>query len=154
DSAWRTVDLPHDWSIEDLENPAPPNRVGPFDSHAEGGTATGFTLGGEGWYRKRFRIGDLPADAHAEILFDGIYTAADVWLNGQLLGNHLHGYSPFAYDLTPHLRRRSENVIAVRVRNIGKNSRWYSGSGIYRAVRLDVFTEPARIARWGVAAWT
>src|SRR5262245_41523660 len=60
DAAWRTVDLPHDWSIEDLPNPAPPRRVGPFDASAEGARDTGFTLGGEGWYRKRFHVGDLP----------------------------------------------------------------------------------------------
>jgi beta-galactosidase len=152
DSGWRTVDLPHDWSIEDLPDPTPPSRVGPFDAGAEGKTATGFTVGGEGWYRKRFEVGTLPA--RAEILFDGVYMNSDVWLNGHFLGNHPYGYTPFAYDLTPYLRAGGENVLAVRVRNLGRNSRWYSGSGIYRPVSLDVFAEPARVARWGVSAWT
>jgi beta-galactosidase len=151
DGAWRTVDLPHDWSIEDLPNPTPPSRVGPFDAGAEGKTATGFTVGGEGWYRRRFAVGTLPA--RAEILFDGVYMNSDVWLNGHWLGNHPYGYTPFAYDLTPYLHA-GENVLAVRVRNLGRNSRWYSGSGIYRPVSLDVFAEPARVSRWGVAAWT
>lgn len=152
DAVWRDVDLPHDWSIEDLADQAPPNRIGPFDSTAEGRTATGFTLGGEGWYRKRFRHPVAPA--RAEIVFAGVYMDCDVWLNGQHLGSHVFGYTPFAFDLTPHLRHGDENVIAVRVRNLGRNSRWYSGSGIYQPVTLDVFAEDSRLARWGVAAWT
>jgi beta-galactosidase len=152
DSGWRSVDLPHDWSVEDLPNPSPPNRVGPFDARNEGGANTGFTLGGEGWYRKRFRL--APEAAGAEIVFDGVYALSDVWLNGHLLGSRVHGYAPFAYDLTPHLDPTGENVIAVRVRNIGENARFYAGSGIYRSVTLNVFADPARIALWGVAAWT
>ena len=151
DGGWRLVDVPHDWSIEDL--PAGPGVVGPFDKAAVGGTATGFTVGGEGWYRKRFRL-DAPAGARVEVLFDGVYMNSDVWVNGRHLGAHPNGYTPFAYDLTPHLRPGAENVIAVRVRNLGQNSRWYSGSGIYRHVWLDVHPEPARIARWGAAVVT
>jgi beta-galactosidase len=153
DSTWRSVDLPHDWSIEDLPNPSPPNRVGPFDAKAEGGGGAGFVEGGEGWYRKRFRL-SLSPGAKVEIVFGGVYTVSEVWLNGHSLGTHVHGYTPFAYDLSPHLDPTGENVIAVRVRNVGKTTRFYSGSGIYRSVRLDVFPEGARIARWGVAAWT
>lgn len=152
DSAWRTVDLPHDWSIEDLGEETGARRVGPFDAASPGGTATAFTFGGEGWYRKRFQVTAAPAVA--EIIFDGVYTIADVWLNGERLGENVHGYVPFRFDLSPHLRGDSENVLAVRVRNLGKNSRWYSGSGIYRPVRLDVFAAQARIDRWGVHAWT
>lgn len=152
DAGWRSVDLPHDWSIEDL-SPGP-GRIGPFDKAADGGTASGFTLGGEGWYRKRFRLGELPADGRVEILFDGVAMVSDVWLNGHHLGDHVHSYTPFAYDLTPHLVRGGDNVLALRVRNIGRTSRWYSGSGIDRPVSIDVFAEPARVARWGVAAWT
>ena len=156
DSAWREVDLPHDWSIEDLAPvPAqvPPRIVGPFDRKAEGGTATGFTVGGEGWYRKHFRL-NVPASAHAEILFEGVYMNSDVWVNGQHLGNHPNGYTPFAVDVTPYLRRDGDNVVAVRVRNIGRNSRWYSGSGIYRHVWLDILPESARVTRFGVGVAT
>lgn len=151
DSSWREVHLPHDWSVEDI--PPGPGRVGPFDAQAEGGASTGYTLGGEGWYRKRFRLDRLPPDRRAEICFDGVYMVSDVWLNGQLLGTHAYGYTPFAFDLTPHLRE-GENVLAVRVRNQGQTSRWYSGSGIYRPVTIDVFAQEARISRWGVGAWT
>lgn len=152
DSAWRIVDLPHDWSVEDL--PPGPGRVGPFDENAEGGASTGFTVGGEGWYRKTFRLAALPPTARAEILFDGVYRVSDVWLNGQHLGTHVHGYTPFSYDLTPHLAVNGENVLAVRVRNLGQNSRWYSGSGIYRQVTVDIYPQATRVARWGIGAWT
>ena len=156
DSGWRAVDLPHDWSVEDLpaqSEDGKPRTVGPFDRKAPAGKATGFTVGGEGWYRKRFRQ-EKPAGGRVEILFEGIYMNSDVWVNGRHLGNHPYGYTPFARDLTPHLAADGDNVIAVRVRNLGKNSRWYSGSGIYRHVWLDVLPESSRIARWGVGIFT
>ena len=154
DAGWRPVDLPHDWSIEDVPGGHPPDQIGPFDRKAIGGIATGFTDGGEGWYRKHFRVDAYPADARIEVLFDGAYMDSEVWLNGHPLGDSVHGYIPFAFDLTPHLDRGGDNVIAVRVRNIGRNSRWYSGSGLYREVMLDVLPAVSRIARWGVGAWT
>ncbi len=154
DSAWRRVDLPHDWSIEDVPGGQAPDQLGPFTKTSAGTTATGFTEGGEGWYRKHFRLDGLPADARVEILFDGVHLESDVWLNGQKLGRNLNGYNPFAFDLTPHLVRGGDNVLAVRARNIGRNSRWYGGSGIYRDVRIDVLPAGARVARWGVGAWT
>ncbi len=150
DTNWRVVDVPHDWSIEDL----PGGTAGPFDKKSKGGTATGFTTGGEGWYRRHFRTDGLPSDARVEVLFDGVYLDSDAWLNGQRLGSNAHGYSPFAFDLTPHLDRKGDNVLAVRVRNLGRNSRWYAGSGVYRQVRLDVVPAKVRLARWGVGAWT
>src|SRR6266404_1529559 len=154
DSSWRTLDLPHDWSIEDLPMQEGTERVGPFDKKSPGGTATGFTIGGEGWYRRQFRVKGLPADARVDVLFEGVYMESDVWLNGRHLGNRVHGYTPFGYDLTPYLRAAGDNVLAVRVRNLGKNSRWYSGSGIYRSVTLDVLPEAAQVARWGVCVVT
>ena len=78
---------------------------------------------------------------------------SDVWLNGHLLGFHPYGYTSFAYDLTPYLNHDGENILAVRVRNEGQNSRWYSGSGIYRHVWLT-FTEKVRLPLWGVSVTT
>jgi beta-galactosidase len=167
DAAWRSLDLPHDFSIEALpprleENGAGalwgetalPARIGPFDSvESEGGRSTGWVVGGTGWYRKRFAANAVPAGRQAEIVFDGVYMNSDVWLNGQLLGNHPYGYTAFSYDLTPHLRRDGENVLAVRVRNEGRNSRWYSGSGIYRHVWLNV-TGEVRVPLWGIGVTT
>jgi beta-galactosidase len=153
DSGWRLLDLPHDFSVEDLPPRAAdangegtiwgttvlPTRVGPFDTElSAGGRDTGWFVGGTGWYRKRFSAAAVPADGQVEIVFDGVYMNSDVWLNGEPLGTHPYGYTPFAFDLTPHLRRTGENVLAVRVRNDGRNSRWYSGSGIYRHVRLNI----------------
>ena len=154
DSDWRTVDLPHDWSIEDVPGGKAPDQIGPFSKTAAGGLETGFTVGGEGWYRKHFRLNGLPKDSRVEVLFDGIYEESEVWLNGEPVGQYYYGYAPFAVDLTPALNRDGDNVLAVRVRNLGKNSRWYSGSGIYRQVTLDVLPGGARFARWGLTAWT
>jgi beta-galactosidase len=168
DRNWRVLDLPHDWSVEDLpslgyaENGAgslwgmsvAPTRTGPFDTElSQGGRDTGWFVGGTGWYRRRFSAAAVPADGQVEITFDGVYRNSDVWLNGELLGTHPYGYTTFSYDLTPHLRRTGENVLAVRVRNEGKNSRWYSGSGIYRHVWLDS-TGKIRIPKWGVSVTT
>nr|WP_281397076.1 sugar-binding domain-containing protein [Sphingobium boeckii] len=151
DSGWRTLDLPHDWSIEDLQPDAgDPARIrGPFDQKSAGRTDTGFTIGGEGWYRKRFQLEKSKA-GRVEIHFEGVYMDSDVWINGHKIGNHRNGYTPFAYDLTPFLAADGNNLIAVHARNLGHNARWYAGSGIYRNVWLDVTAEPARLDRWGV----
>jgi beta-galactosidase len=128
--------------------------VGPFSPESEGGPATGHTVGGTGWYRKHFALDAAEAGRLVSILFDGVYMDSDVWINGHHLGNRPYGYSAFAYDLTPHLKPAGgENLLSVRVRNEGKNSRWYSGSGIYRHVTLTT-TDPLRIARWGVVVTT
>ena len=126
-------------------------RVGPFDSGlSEGGASTGYFVGGTGWYRKHFILMPTDAGKHVTICFDGVYMNSDVWLNGHHLGNHPYGYTSFVYDLTDHLKPAGqENVLAVRVRNIGKNSRWYSGSGIYRHVWLTV-RDLVHVPVWGV----
>ncbi len=166
DAHWRLLDVPHDWSIEDRDVPAgangagtiwtegtPPTRTGPFDLLAsQGQGATGWTVGGTGWYRKTFAKPRLSQGGTAQIIFDGVYMNADVWLNGVHLGNHPYGYTEFAFDLTPHLRD-GENTIAVRVNNAGRNSRWYSGSGIFRKVWLSL-SGPLRIPVHGVYVTT
>jgi len=126
-------------------------RVGPFDpAQSAGGAATGYVVGGTGWYRKHFTLTPSDSGKKVTICFDGVYMNADVWLNGRHLGNHPYGYTPFVFDLTPYLKPAGqENVLAVQVKNTGKNSRWYSGSGIYRHVRLAV-ADPAHIPVWGV----
>ena len=146
DQNWRTLDLPHDWSIEDLPNQSD-SVIGPFSAKSVGATATGYTVGGIGWYRKHFTVNNS-ADKEVAIYFDGVYMNSDVYINGHHLGNHPYGYTPFTYDVTPYLQN-GENVIAVRVSNEGKNSRWYSGSGIYRHVWVTV-TPQLHIGQWGV----
>jgi len=143
DASWRILDLPHDWSIEDL-----PGTKSPFHTDAIGQVSTGFTVGGTGWYRKSFTMDAGNKDRKVYVQFDGIYMDADVWLNGQLLGNHPYGYTSFWYDITDKLKFGENNVLAVQVRNEGQNSRWYSGSGIYRHVWMRV-ADPVHIAPWG-----
>jgi beta-galactosidase len=154
DSQWRTVDLPHDWSIEDLPHQSPDTVSGPFSRYSIGKGATGWTVGGTGWYRKRMITEKEWQNKLVVIHFDGIYMNSDVWINGYHLGNHPYGYTPFYYDLSPYLKPvGEENVLAVRVRNEGLNSRWYSGSGIYRDVFLSV-NELVHIDQWGVCVTT
>jgi len=187
DSAWRQLDLPHDWSIEDLPNPTstdgsltdypsllvtknggpppgfspptPPTRIGPF-SHTEGVGATAYMVGGIGWYRKTFKTPELLGagrahgrSRHVELQFDGVYQNADVWINGAHLGFHPFGYTPFTFDITSYLNDSDANVVAVRVDNSGRTSRWYSGSGIYRHTWLTV-TGAVRVPARGVQITT
>jgi beta-galactosidase len=130
-------------------------RVGPFDTaESKGGGYTGHVVGGTGWYRKHFTLAPAEQGKRVIVRFDGVYMNADFWINGQALGNHPYGYTSFEFDLTPHLKPAGqENVIAVRVRNEGKNSRWYSGSGIYRHAWLTV-TDPIHVPTWGVFVTT
>ena len=167
DSRWRKLDLPHDWSIEDLTPVSAasgegtiwvggnaPTRIGPFDvALSAGQEATGWVVGGTAYYRKRFRMPASGEKSEIEIRFDGVYMNSDVWLNGQHVGFHPYGYTSFAYDLTPYLNQGGENILAVRVRNEGQNSRWYSGSGIYRHVWL-ILTEKVRLPLWAVSVTT
>ena len=143
DSKWRKIDLPHDWGIEDL-----PGAKSPFNPSAISQVSGGFTTGGTGWYRKQFTI---PADQKGKriiIQFDGVYMNATVFINGKNIAQHPYGYTSFSYDLTDMINFGGNNVIAVEVKNEGQNSRWYSGSGIYRHVWLKI-ADPVHIAQWG-----
>jgi beta-galactosidase len=138
DASWRTLNVPHDWSIEGenlRDNP--------------GGGSIGFFPTGLGWYRKIFDVKNYDSRKLYTIEFDGVYMNSTVWINGHELGTWPYGYSSFSYDLTPYLKKKG-NVLAVRVDNSQQtNSRWYTGSGIYRHVRL-VETETTHFAKWGV----
>jgi beta-galactosidase len=142
DSGWRHVNLPHDWSIE-----------GPFGP--EWASGTGFAPGGIGWYRKHFSLDATAKDKLAAIEFDAVYDHAEVWVNGQFVGGRPYGYSSFECDVTPYLKSGSgENVIAVRVDHSRfADSRWYTGSGIYRNVRLRL-TDKLHLGQWGVSVTT
>ncbi|MEO6981326.1 MAG: sugar-binding domain-containing protein, partial [Mucilaginibacter sp.] len=149
DSRWRMLNLPHDWSIEDLPNQKEGEVQGPFTKASIGKAATGFTEGGTGWYRKTFIQDKTSQGKLTYIIFDGVYMDADVWINGHHLGNHPYGYTSFYYDLTSFLNPIGKpNVIAVCAKNEGKTSRWYSGSGIYRHVWL-LPVNPVHTTIWG-----
>lgn len=143
DSAWRAVDLPHDWSIEDL-----PGTQSPFNRDAVSQVSGGFTTGGTGWYRKTFTIPASLQGKHIVFQFDGVYMNVEVWLNGKRLAKHPYGYTSFWFDGTARIKWNEKNVLAVKVRNEGENSRWYAGSGIYRHVWLTV-TDPVHVGQWG-----
>lgn len=150
DSGWRTLDLPHDWSIEDLPNQDGINVIGPFSKASIGKMGTGYTVGGTAWYRKRFTIGKADKDKIAYLQFDGVYMNSDVWINGKHVGIHPHGYTSFWYNITPYLNPAGQtNVVAVQVKNEGINARWYSGSGIYRHTWLTLVNR-VHVAPWGV----
>ena len=143
DSKWRKIDLPHDWSIEDLKD-----THSPFNPDAISQVSGGFTTGGTAWYRKIFTVAQEEKGKKIQVQFDGVYMNADVWINGHLLGNHPYGYTSFLFDITDHVKFGAPNIIAVEVKNEGQNSRWYSGSGIYRHVWLKTM-HPIHIKQWG-----
>jgi beta-galactosidase len=148
DSGWRLVDLPHDWSIEDM-----PGTQSPFNRDAISQVSGGFTTGGTGWYRKSFNIPSELAAKRILIQFDGVYMNPEVWINGVSLGSHPYGYTSFLFDITDNVNFGKPNILAVKVRNEGENSRWYSGSGINRHVWLKIL-EPVHVAQWGTRITT
>ena len=139
DAGWRSLSVPHDWSIE-----------GPYDRNNTTGRGGGYLPAGIGWYRKTFTVNEADVKQLAFIEFDGVMANSDVWINGHHLGKRPNGYVSFEYELTGHLNFGGKtNVVAVRADNtIQPASRYYTGAGIYRHVRLSV-TNPVRIAHWG-----
>jgi beta-galactosidase len=141
DAAWRTVTVPHDWSIE-----------GPFDEKNPTGGAGAFLPAGTGWYRRHFSAAPAWNGRRVFIEFDGVMANSDVWINGEHLGKRPYGYVSFRYEMTGKLK--PENVLAVRCDNSAQPaSRWYAGAGIYRNVRL-VVTDPVHIDQWGTFVTT
>jgi beta-galactosidase len=143
DASWRSLNLPHDWSIELTHYQSAP-----------GGREIGYLDGGIGWYRKSFTLPQSDSGKKIFIDFDGVYMNSDVWINGTSLGNHPFGYTSFEYDLTPYLHYgNTANVLAVRINNQQPSSRWYPGSGIYRNVWLTKLN-PVHVAYCGLFVTT
>ncbi len=144
DSTWRPLDLPHDWSIE-----------GPYDEKSPAGPSGGYLPTGIAWYRKTFALPETERGRRVAVQFDGVYEHSTVWINGHEAGTRPYGYSSFVYDISGYLNYgATPNVIAVRVDNSQQpNSRWYSGSGIYRHTWL-LTTDPLDIVPWGVRVTT
>lgn len=134
DSQWRKLSLPHDWSVEAQLSPTL-------------ASCTGYLPGGIAWYRKHFNIADKAARHY--IYFEAIYNRSEVYLNGHLLGKRPNGYISFLYDMTPYLKE-GDNVLAVRVDHSRyADSRWYTGSGIYRDVWM-IAAPDTHFAQWGI----
>jgi beta-galactosidase len=145
DSAWRVLDVPHDWSIE-----------GPFARTNRAGGAGAFLPDGVVWYRKDFTLPQSDAGRRISVLFDGVMANSDVWINGVHLGHRPYGYVSFCYELTGHLKFGvgQTNVLAVRADTSEQPaSRWYAGAGIYRHVHL-IATDPVHFEQWGVFVTT
>lgn len=139
DSRWQRVDLPHDWSVRQQLSPTL-------------ASAAGYLPGGIGWYRKEVEVAAAKKGDKVYLYFEGVYNRSEVYLNGHLLGKRPNGYLSFLYDATPYIRYGEENLIAVRVDHSREaDSRWYTGSGIYRDVWM-VYADPLHIDRWGVYA--
>ena len=142
-TGWRTLDVPHDWSIESAIDPKNPM-----------GGSGGYFPAGVAWYRRAFTVPDGWRAKRISVEFEGIYMNATVYINGYSLGAHPYGYTSFFHDLTSHLSAGGNNVLAVRVdQSKHRNSRWYSGSGIYRHVWLHA-TDPVHVAFWGTFLMT
>ena len=137
DSKWQSVNVPHDWSVE--------GRLSPTLA-----SCTGFLPGGIGWYRKTLNIPQTKRGEKVYLYFEGVYNRSEVFINGHSLGKRPNGYISFAYDATPFVKYGDDNVISVKVDHSNSaDSRWYSGSGIYRNVWL-VYSNPVHIGQWGV----
>ena len=155
-TGWRSIDLPHDWSVEtEAAQKAGGTVIGPFSTNSIGKYQTGHTIGGEGWYMKKIRVAQPStlntqpstlntqhstlnpqhSTLNTQLYFEGAYNQTDVWVNGKHVGTNLYGYSSFRFDITDKLVA-GDNTVQVRVRNEGNNTRWYAGSGIYRHVWL------------------
>ena len=142
ETGWQPVTLPHDWSSD-----------GPFS--ADFGSGNGYAPGGIGWYRKHFSPDTNQMGKAVTAEFDGVYDYSEVWINGQFVGGRPYGFSSFQCDLTPFVKFGSaDNVVAVRVDHSRfADSRYYTGSGIYRNVRL-VVTDKLHVAHWGTSITT
>ena len=141
DSQWRKIDVPHDWSIE-----------GPYDKTNPTSRGGGYLPAGVGWYRKSFTVSEIDAKKKVTLEFDGIMANSEVWINGFYLGKRPYGYSSFSYDLTGHLKfgKGEKNILSVKADNSNQPaSRYYTGAGIYRHVRL-IITNPVHLEHWGV----
>ncbi len=143
DAAWRVTNVPHDWSIE-----------GPFDEKNPTGAGGGYLPSGVSWYRKHFDVADKDKGKRVFIQFDGVMEMSDVYINGVHLGKRPSGYISYEYDLTDHINFGKENIIAVRADTSAQPaSRWYTGAGIYRHVRL-VTKDAVHILQYGTFVTT
>ncbi len=141
DSAWRTVDVPHDWSVEGVASPSL-------------ASCTGYLPGGVGWYRRTVAFPAAERNRKQFLYFNGVYCNSTVWFNGHRLGTRPNGYVSFMYDVTPYVKIGRPNSIVVKVdHSQSADSRWYTGSGIWRDVLL-VSCGKLHIDQWGVFATT
>jgi len=139
DSAWRAVQIPHDWAIE-----------GPVNPEQDGNTGK-LPWRGVGWYRKSFTL-DRDAGDRVYLDFDGAMAFPKIYVNGKLAGEWDYGYTSFRIDATPYINN-GINVLAVRLDTRKHGTRWYPGAGLYRKVTLTI-ERPVHIGHWGTYVTT
>ena len=154
DSLWESITVPHDWAI-----------YGPFDKEVDKQTVaieqngekiasekTGRTGAlpyiGEAWYRTKFELSNFNENNKVLIVFEGAMSEPEVFLNGKKVGEWKYGYSYFYFDITDFINSSNENVLAVKLNNVGLSSRWYPGAGLYRKVNV-ILKDKASIDQWG-----
>jgi len=138
DEGWKTVSLPNDWSVEGVHSP-------------DLASCTGYLPGGIGWYKKTFMVSNVDNRKLIYIYFGGVYCNSEVWINDHFLGKRPNGYVSFMYDMTPYLNFEGQNTLLVKVdHSKSADSRWYTGSGIYRDVYL-IKANPVHIDQWGIS---
>lgn len=151
DSKWRILDLPHDWSMDSTPIKRDGVTVGPFSKYNEGGMGgadIGQTLGGEGWYRKQFIIAPQDANKRFTLYIEGAACESELFINGKKVYFNPYAYTSYKVDITDYCHAPgTPNTIAVRILNIGENSRWYVGSGLYRHVWL-IKTDNLHLDEW------
>ncbi len=150
DSAWRTLDLPHDWAVE-----LPFVNVNSFEVESHGYKPVGgmFPATSIGWYRKHFKISQQDSGKRFQLQFDGVFRDAQFWLNGFYMGNNKSGYTGVQYDVTDFISFDKENVLVVRVDATQYEGWFYEGAGIYRHVWMNIYPT-AHIATDGVFAYS
>ncbi|MGD0679354.1 MAG: sugar-binding domain-containing protein [Polyangiaceae bacterium] len=150
DTAWRSVNVPHDWAIE---GPNPP--ANPFSQNAATTGRGAYVSSGISWYRKHFTLPQTDSADRVFIEFDGVMENSDVYINGTHLGHHPYGWVSFRYDITSSVQfGTADNVIAVETDTTTQPAeRFYAGAGIYRHVRL-IATNPVHVDQYATYVTT
>ncbi|NIM34206.1 MAG: DUF4982 domain-containing protein [Hydrotalea flava] len=146
DSAWRSLNLPHDWAVE-----LPFAQVDNFDVESHGYKPVGglFPATSIGWYRKHFTVLAADSGMRFQLQLDGIFRKASIWVNGIFVGTNMSGYVGVDYDISDFLKFNADNVIVVRVDATQYEGWFYEGAGIYRHVWLNKMN-PLHFAANGV----
>ncbi len=152
DTAWKTVHLPHDYSIEDVPQ-QDSIHVGPFVKNIKDGKDVGYLRGGIAWYRKELTLSEKEKNKRVILHFDGAQSETTLWVNGKEVGRHLYGYTAFYFDITSYLKEDTTNSIAIKVSTPEQSSRWFTGSGLYRNVSIS-FVHPIHFKTWGTQIMT
>jgi len=136
DSHWQVVSIPHDWAI-----------TGPFIPDGDGNTGK-LPWKGEGWYRNTLNIPKEFKGHCVYLVFDGVMSSPEIYINGKLAGNWDYGYNSFYLEITSYLLFNDRNTIAVHVDTRNHDSRWYPGAGIFRKIEM-IAVNPIHVSIWG-----